>query len=138
MKDNRDLAFGWLAKGESDLSAANWMLGGEGPFDTACFHAQQAIEKALKAMLAFYSQPIPRSHDLDELQRLCLVVYSSSELAALDLTEATDFAVSLRYDIEFWPEKSTAEKAILLATRVLEIIRAVMGVAKHEESSEQR
>ncbi|MGC1377897.1 MAG: HEPN domain-containing protein [Anaerolineales bacterium] len=59
MKDNRDLAFGWLAKAESDLSAANWML----PFDTACFHAQQAIEKALKAMLAFCAQPIPRSHD---------------------------------------------------------------------------
>lgn len=138
MKDNRDLAFGWLAKAESDLSAANWMLGSEGPFDTVCFHAQQAIEKALKAMLAFYAQPIPRSHDLDELQRLCLVIYSNSELAALDLTEATDFAVSLRYDIEFWPEKSTAEKAVLLAIRVLEIIRAVMGAAKHEESSEQR
>jgi HEPN domain-containing protein len=97
-----------------------------------------SIEKALKAMLAFYAQPIPRSHDLDELQRLCLVVYSNSELAALDLTEATDFAVSLRDDIEFWSERSTAEKAVLLATRVLEIIRAVMGAAKPEESSEQR
>ena len=29
MKDNRDLALGWLAKAESDLSAANWMLGGD-------------------------------------------------------------------------------------------------------------
>jgi HEPN domain-containing protein len=46
LKDNRDLALGWLAKAESDLSAAIWMLGGEGPYDTACFHAQQAIEKA--------------------------------------------------------------------------------------------
>ena len=127
MKDKRDLALGWLAKAESDLSAANWMLGGEGPFDTACFHAQQAIEKALKALLAFNAQPIPRSHDLDELQRLCLTVYSDPELAALDLAEATDYAVALRYDIEFWPEKSTAEKAVMLAIRVLEIIRAVMG-----------
>ncbi|HEX7395759.1 MAG TPA: hypothetical protein VF313_12605 [Anaerolineaceae bacterium] len=31
MKDNRDLALGWLAKTESDLSAANWILGSEGP-----------------------------------------------------------------------------------------------------------
>jgi HEPN domain-containing protein len=38
------------------------MLGGEGPFDTVCFHAQQAIEKALKAMLAYNTRPIPRSH----------------------------------------------------------------------------
>lgn len=127
MKDNRDLAIGWRAKAESDLSAANWILGGEGPYDTACFHAQQAIEKALKALLAFKAQPIPRSHDLDELQRLCLTAYSDSKLAALDLAEATDYAVALRYDNEFWPEKSTAEEAVMLATRVLEIIRAVMG-----------
>ena len=45
MKDNRDLAFGWLARAESDPSAANWVLGGLGPYDSACFHAQQAIEK---------------------------------------------------------------------------------------------
>ena len=55
MKDNRDLAFGWLAKAESDLSAANWMLGGEGPFDTACFHAQQAIyRKSLESDAGFF------------------------------------------------------------------------------------
>jgi HEPN domain-containing protein len=127
MKDNRDLALAWLAKAESDLSAARWMLAGEGPYDTACFHTQQAIEKALKALLAFHAQPIPRSHDLDELQRLCLTVYSDPELAALDLAESTDYAVALRYDMEFWPEKSTAEKAVMLAVRVLEIIRTVMG-----------
>src|SRR5450759_2318542 len=119
LKDNRDLALGWLAKAESDLSAAIWMLGGEGPYDTACFHAQQAIEKALKTLLAFHAQPIPRSHDLDELQRLCLTAYPDPELAALDLAEATDYAVALRYDIEFWPEKSTAQEAVMLATRVL-------------------
>jgi HEPN domain-containing protein len=127
MKDNRDLARGWLAKAESDLSAASWMLGGEGPYDTACFHAQQTIEKALKALLAFHAQPIPRSHDLDELQRLCLAVHSGPELAAIDLAEVTDYAVTLRYDIEFWPEKFTAEEAKALAKQVLEIIRVAVG-----------
>jgi hypothetical protein len=28
---HRDLALGWLAKTERDLSAANWMLGGKWP-----------------------------------------------------------------------------------------------------------
>ncbi len=31
MRDNGDLALGWLAKAESDLTAASWMLGSEGP-----------------------------------------------------------------------------------------------------------
>jgi hypothetical protein len=39
----------------------------------------------------------------------------------------TDYAVALRYDIEFWPEKSTAEKAVRLATQALEIIRVALG-----------
>jgi HEPN domain-containing protein len=127
MRDNRDLALGWLAKAESDLTAASWMLGSEGPYDIACFHAQQAVEKALKTLLAFHAQPIPRSHDLEELQRLCLTFYSDPGLAALDLAEMTDYAVALRYDIEFWPEKSTAQEAVMKATQVLEIIRAVVG-----------
>jgi HEPN domain-containing protein len=55
MKDNRDLTLGWLTKAECDLSAANWMLGGMEPNDTACFHAQLAIETALKALLAFHA-----------------------------------------------------------------------------------
>ncbi len=127
MKDNRDLARGWLTKAESDLSAARWMLNSQGPYDTACFHAQQAIEKALKALLALHGQPIPRTHDLDEIQQICLSITTDSQLAALDLTQATDYAVALRYDIEFWPEKSTAEEATSLAEQVLIIIQSILG-----------
>jgi hypothetical protein len=43
------------------------------------------------------------------------------------MAEATDYAVSPCYDIEFWPEKSTIVEAIKLAKRVLEIIRVAMG-----------
>jgi len=127
MKDKRDLALGWLTKAESDLSAARWILDGQGPYDTACFHTQQAIEKAMKALLAFHGQPIPRTHNLDEIQQLCLSAAENSQLAALDLTEATDYAVALRYDIEFWPEKPIAEEATNLAEQVLAIVHADLG-----------
>jgi HEPN domain-containing protein len=126
MKDNRDLAQGWLEKARSDIYAAESVLASTGPYDTACFHAQQAIEKALKALLACFQQPIPRTHDLDELQRLCLASRSSPELEALDLTEITDYAVQLRYDIEFWPEKETAETALALANQVIKLVRTVL------------
>lgn len=45
MKNNRDFALGWLEKANSDLYAAEQVLAGSGPYDTACFHAQQAVEK---------------------------------------------------------------------------------------------
>ena len=64
MKDNVALALGWMRKGDSDLADARRTVGSGGPYDTACFHAQQAVEKYLKALLAFDGQPIPRTHDL--------------------------------------------------------------------------
>ncbi len=45
MKCKADLAKGWLLKGDSDLATAKCTAGSEGPYDTACFHAQQAVEK---------------------------------------------------------------------------------------------
>lgn len=40
---------GWLAKADDDLRVARVILGGEiGVEWAACFHAQQAAEKALK------------------------------------------------------------------------------------------
>ena len=48
MHDEVDLAVGWLAKAGSDMRAARLVTDGDGPYDTACFHAQRAIEKSLK------------------------------------------------------------------------------------------
>jgi HEPN domain-containing protein len=53
MKDKNELAKGWIRKAESDLTSVRRTLASEGPFDTACFHCQQAIEKFFKAFLAF-------------------------------------------------------------------------------------
>ena len=87
MKDNLVLALGWIRKADSDLAAARRTIESEGPYDTACFHAQQAVEKCLKSCLAFHGQPIPRSHDLEELARLCFDVDEIPELRAISLEE---------------------------------------------------
>lgn len=68
MKDREALARGWFRKAESDLADAKRTIASDGPYDTACFHAQQAVERYLKGYLAWRDQPIPRTHDLEELQ----------------------------------------------------------------------
>jgi HEPN domain-containing protein len=70
MRSRADHAKGWLLKGDSDLNTARQTIAGDGPYDTACFHAQQAAEKFLKALIAYADAAIPRTHDLDELTRL--------------------------------------------------------------------
>ncbi len=126
MSSEADLARGWLVKAASDISAARVVIDGQGPYDTACFHAQQAIEKALKGFLALHKQAIPRTHDLDELQIACLKLKALPELAQLDLTEVTDYGVLVRYDLDFWPERSAAADALLLAEKVFMIVAATL------------
>ena len=118
MSDKATHARGWLRKAESDIADASRTLGSDGPFDTACFHAQQAAEKLLKGFLALRGQPIPRTHDLEELQRMCLAVEPELGIAAFDLSELTSYAVEMRYDFEFWPDAETARGAVELVRRL--------------------
>lgn len=124
MKDRQALAQGWFRKADSDLADARRSIASEGPYDTACFHAQQAVEKFLKGYMAWREQAIPRTHDLEELQRLCAEQEAMPELAALDLTELTAYGVELRYDTEFWPSQPTASEAVALAERVRALMLA--------------
>jgi HEPN domain-containing protein len=50
MKEKADLTAGWLRKAASDMMAAEAAQNAGAP-DAACFHAQQAAEKYLKAFL---------------------------------------------------------------------------------------
>ena len=137
MKDQTDLARGWLAKAKSDLGTITLLLEGPGPYDTACFHAQQAIEKALKAFLAFRALAIPRTHDLEEIQRLCMEIRPPPDLRGFDLTYMTTYAVAMRYDIEFWPDKATAEDAYEVAQEVWRVILAALPERCHPQHSPQ-
>jgi HEPN domain-containing protein len=131
MADRLAHARGWFLKAESDLSAARRILDGGGPYDTACFHLQQAAEKFLKGFLAFHDQPIPRTHNLEELARFCLAQDPSLDLGHVDVTELTPFAVEMRYDFEFWPSRETAQEALALTLEVRRVILcAVLPEAK--------
>ncbi len=60
-----------LRKAASDLLAARALARDtDQQDDVVGFHAQQAVEKSLKAVLAVRGFEIPRTHDLDLLTRL--------------------------------------------------------------------
>lgn len=118
MHDDVTHARSWFVKADSDLAAARQVAAGNGPYDTACFHAQQAGERMLKGLLAYGGRPIPPVHDLDELRDLCLAADLAPPIRKLDVAELTPYAVRLRYDLAFWPDRETAEAAILLAEQL--------------------
>ncbi len=115
----------WIAKAESDLKNIKLVLPAEdAPFDTVYFHAQQAAEKYLKALLVFYGIPIRKTHDLYEL--LIMLPSSSSVPAEVgDLSDLTDAAVAARYpEMGITYDRKTAtdklEEAELVKASVLD------------------
>lgn len=59
----------WVRKADADLLNASTMLrlDDQCPTDTVCFHAQQCVEKCLKACLVRAGIRFPRHHDIGEL-----------------------------------------------------------------------
>ena len=62
------------------------------------FHAQQAVEKALKAWLDLRGLIYPRIHDLDDLLRRMRQHGAAVPEAFDGLSSLTDFGVAFRYE----------------------------------------
>lgn len=129
MATQADLARGWMLKGDSDRSTAEQVLHGPGPFDTGCFHCQQAGEKYLKAILALGGQPILQTHDLEDVYNLCLGVAPGLVLDRLELSTLTPYAVQVRYDHGFWPDAATLQQALDVVNRVRAAVLALLPPA---------
>lgn len=98
MKQPESTYRAWLEKAEHDLlNIDNNLAATRVPWDTVCFHAQQAAEKVLKAFLIYHGERPPRTHDLIALLTRC--VSFAPEFADLetDCRNLTYFAVSARY-----------------------------------------
>lgn len=118
-------ALRWLEFADDDLAVAKTIKENRQlPGRLACFHCQQAAEKAIKALLIFHNIDFPRTHDLNLLLRL---VKNGSPLKTHcpDLTGLIVFAAEARYPGDY-PDATTANvnDAVITADRVLELVRA--------------
>jgi len=134
MKTVADLVKGWLAKGDSDLAEAARCAGSTGPYDTGCFHCQQAVEKFIKAVFCLHGQPAPNTHDLGRLSGMVAAIEPSLMLARTEILALTDYAGRLRYDSDFWPEQSELAESLSVARQVRMEIFAVVPTSMHPAS----
>lgn len=109
----------WLALAEGDLHSARILLQ---PEETALrnvgFMAQQAVENALKALLAAHDLPFPRVHDLRRLSEL--LPDPKPDVPANELAELNPWAVQGRYELEEAAlDRATAAKLVELAARTV-------------------
>ncbi len=126
MKGNNDVARGWILKAESDLKTLTMVMESGEALDTACFHAQQSAEKYLKAFLSFHDIVPPRTHGIEELLGLCAKLNERFADLIEETAFLTDYAVELRYDVEFWPEKEETEAAFKAANKIKQVVLSIL------------
>lgn len=110
----------WLRHAQSDLAIARARKSRRMLYEHQCFHAQQAAEKAVKALLVANGILVPRSHDLVFL--LAQLPHGIAlPVTLVDLPLLTKYAVQLRYPGETVPVKVKEHRtALRLATRAVE------------------
>ena len=134
MKGNGDVASGLMIKAESDIENLMIMMERGRALDTACFHAQQATEKYLKAFLSFNDVSWPRTNNIEEILCLCATLDKRFEDLIEETTFLTDYAVELRYDVEFWPEIDEVRAAFDAADKIRKFVLLVLPRQIHPDS----
>ena len=97
-KSKSDIISGWIEKAERDLEVAKREISLPKPFtDIICFHAQQSVEKIMKAYLIYLDIEFQKTHDIEDL----VIQAGKKDAPILEFkdkgAELTVFAVESRY-----------------------------------------
>lgn len=112
----------WIDKAEGDYRAMQQLHDASAPvFEAIGFHAQQCVEKYMKALLQSAGISFPRTHDLEALLE---VLANEKELQARgeDIALLSRFAVDVRYP-GVVPDEDEVQEAVQICTDLRTVIR---------------
>lgn len=107
----------WIEKAEEDYLVALTLrrLRRHPPHNAVCFHAQQCIEKYLKAILEKHGAIIRKIHALPILLDQCAEVHPMLLGMRPDMVRLSEYAVEFRY-----PGESAAAKDAKVAVSIMQ------------------
>ncbi len=116
----------WIEKAKNDLlNADNNFASDQIPFDTVCFHCQQAAEKLLKAFLVLRESEYPLTHNLFAILEEILKYDNSADFLRESLAVLNPYSVEVRYPGDAWmPTMEDAKEARQAAQEVLDWIQS--------------
>lgn len=116
----------WIKKADHDLlNIRNNLVAEREPWDTVCYHAQQAAEKTLKAFLVRHGKDAPHTHDMVVLLTECVELTPGLIELEEDCRNLTYFAVSSRYPDDLYePGESDGRAMVAAAERIRERLLA--------------
>ncbi|MBI4570039.1 MAG: HEPN domain-containing protein [Planctomycetes bacterium] len=131
----RELVREWLTSAGQDLDVARYLLTQHTSwFNTICFHAQQAAEKFLKAILVHHQVEFTKTHDLKELLRLVGTVDAPLADSLASVRVLTPYAIQARYPSEIpHCDRAVAESSVNLAAACATAVRAALADSRGED-----
>ena len=124
-----DLVEAWLRQSDVDMEAAVVLsqMKGDTLAGVCCYHAQQAAEKALKALLAGASRNLEKTHDLIRLLDLCEDIDPRLRALFHDAALLTPFATQSRYpDMGPQPNAYQARDALDAAMKIRAAVKILL------------
>jgi HEPN domain-containing protein len=114
----------WLAKAAEDFKAAETLLDSKPPLlYPACFHAQQAAEKFIKAILTRHQIEFPKTHSIRQLLDLAAPAQPDLTHDLKDAVMLTPYGVDIRYPGDApEPNIQEAKQAVALARKVRDAV----------------
>jgi HEPN domain-containing protein len=111
----------WIEKAKSDLlNADNNLAAQRVPYDTVCFHCQQAAEKLLKGFLVARGCEYPITHNLFVILEKVLEFDPTADSLRETLALLNPYSVEVRYPGDAWmPTPDDAREARQAAQEVL-------------------
>lgn len=122
------VALEWVLKAEEDLRAASHLLkaGKQCPTSAVAFHAQQCVEKYLKAVLVMQSLAFPKTHDVEKLIGL-LPLDVAISLPVAEQRILSVYGTVTRYPGDYEPvSMKDARKAVSTARRIKRELRSAL------------
>jgi len=125
----REIAKEWIKKAEEDYKTSKILLNAEEVSPSIVgFHAQQCIEKYLKAFLANNNMVPPKTHDLVRLNIMCVGIAPDFGNINDSLDFLNPFSVEFRYPgIDVTMEE--AQEAVKHAEKARKFIRKKLSTS---------
>ncbi len=121
----------WLRRAKSNLALAKQPKPAESLWEDLCFDAEQAAEKALKAMLVFGGVEFPKTHSIRVLLDLLPTGGTAVPARLRQAIDLTVYATALRYPGDFEPAtEADYQQALESAEQVVSWVESILGTAK--------
>jgi HEPN domain-containing protein len=126
----KTLAREWVKKAEGDFNTLlREVRARKAPnYDAACFHAQQCVEKYLKARLQESEVPFGKTHNLVVLLSACATLEPLLGILERPIVVLNAYSVELRYPGES-ADKEMAKEALEATRRLRKAVRQSLGLS---------